>query len=62
MAEKGILESDAAGYYRLKPDERAAQARRWISPAIQKMLEESGKNFGVHEVDLPDPEASQENP
>ena len=62
MAEKGILENDAAGYYRLKAEERAAHAKRWISPAIQKMLEESGKNFGAHEVDLPDSEAPQENP
>jgi hypothetical protein len=55
MVEKGILENDAAGYYRLKPDAKAGQSRRWVSPQIKQMLEESGKEFdGVFEVDQPD--------
>jgi len=58
LVEKKILENDAAGYYRFKPDEKQSQPKRWISPQIKQMLEESGKDFdGVHEVDDP-----EENP
>jgi hypothetical protein len=55
MVEKNILENDAAGYYRLKPDERQSQQKRWVSPQIKQMLEESGKGFdGVFETDEPE--------
>ena len=52
LVEKNFLENDAAGYYRLKPDEKQAQQKRWVSPQIKQMLEESGKGFdGAFEVD-----------
>jgi hypothetical protein len=52
LAEKGILESDNAGHYRLRPPEKKKEKRRWIAPHIQEMLRQSGKNFeGVIEID-----------
>ena len=55
LVEKGILESDASGHFRLIPDEKKKQPKRWISPEIQKLLEESGKDFeGVIEIEDPE--------
>lgn len=46
MVEKGILETDAAGYYRLKPiDPRGRKIKRWVSPQVAKILNQSGKDF-----------------
>jgi hypothetical protein len=41
MAERGILEGDALGRYRIKP-ERKKGGGRWVSPDIQKILEKKG--------------------
>jgi hypothetical protein len=52
MIEKGIVESDATGHYKLKTRPKKERAARWVSPQIRKILEGSGKNFeGVFEVD-----------
>jgi len=46
MIEKGIVESDAAGHYRLKPmDQKLRKGSRWVSPQIARILRESGKDF-----------------
>ncbi len=46
MAERGILESDAEGRYRLKPiPKKETEGKRWASPEIAKILEKSGKAF-----------------
>lgn len=46
MAERGILESDAEGRYRLKPmPKKATEGKRWASPAIAEILKKSGKGF-----------------
>jgi len=54
MAESGIIQTDIAGRFRLiqqasptDPNKR----RLWISPTIRRILEESGKNFGVIDLD-----------
>ena len=44
LVEKGILESDSTGYYRLKPKLRK-KAKKWLSPQLKAILEKSGKNF-----------------
>jgi hypothetical protein len=44
LVEKGILESDAAGYYRLRPREEK-KPKKWVSPHIKAILEKSGKDF-----------------
>ncbi len=45
LVEKGIVESDSTGHYRLKPRAGKEKPRKWISPQVRKMLEESGKPF-----------------
>jgi len=46
MVERGILEADAEGSYRLKPIPRQdAEGKRWASPAIAELLKASGKEF-----------------
>ena len=48
MAKKGIVETDAAGYYRLKPMDKPVGKRKiWVSPQIAIALKKSGKDFGV---------------
>ena len=41
MTERGLLESDVGGRYRIKPV-RKEKTKRWVSPEIAKILEESG--------------------
>jgi hypothetical protein len=47
MVEKGILETDTGGHYRLKPLDRRIlrKGKRWVSPQIARILKESGKDF-----------------
>jgi predicted transcriptional regulator of viral defense system len=42
MAERGILESDSQGRYRIKPLSRKDKSKRWMAPDISKILHESG--------------------
>ena len=54
MFESKIVETDEDGRFRLTQPSTPGKATRkkvWMSPAIQRILEESGKNFGVFEVD-----------
>ena len=52
LVEKGVVESDSTGHYRLKVRPRDSKPARWVSPQIRKILEGSGKSFdGVFEVD-----------
>ncbi len=45
MVERGILETDAANAYRLKPIPESATAKQWVSPQIANILKRSGKSF-----------------
>jgi hypothetical protein len=47
MVQRGILETDPAGYYRLKPPPmtKAQRRRRWASPQVAKILKSSGRDF-----------------
>jgi hypothetical protein len=50
MAERGIVEIDATGAYRLKPMPKrsvAEKATSWVSPQIAEILRKSGKKFDV---------------
>jgi hypothetical protein len=55
MLETKVIETDIDGRFRLTQQAsapaRSAKKRTWVSPAIQRILEESGKNFGVFELD-----------
>jgi len=42
MTERGILESNATGHFRLKPIPKKNKGKRWVSPDIAKILKESG--------------------
>jgi hypothetical protein len=42
MADRGILENDASGRYRIKPLSRKDKNKRWVAPDIAKILQESG--------------------
>jgi hypothetical protein len=42
MAERGILESDVQGRYRIKPLPRKKKGAQWVAPDIAKILKESG--------------------
>ena len=42
MTERGILESDSLGRYRVKPIGKKGKNKRWVSPDIAKILEEGG--------------------
>jgi hypothetical protein len=48
MVEKGKLEKDAAGHYRLSAPKEKRGPKKWISPQMKRILEKSGKEF--HEI------------
>lgn len=55
MLETRVLETDIDGRFRLtqssSPVKSAKKKKMWISPVLQRILEESGKNFGVFDLD-----------
>jgi hypothetical protein len=42
MEERGILESDLSGRYRIKLVPRKKKGNKWVAPDIAKLLKESG--------------------
>jgi hypothetical protein len=46
MVERGILQSDAQGRFRIKPVPKKRQGKQWVSPDIAKILKESGVEVG----------------
>lgn len=42
MQERGILDHDAQGRFRIKPVAGKGKAARWVSPDIAKLLKEKG--------------------
>ena len=42
MADRGLLQSDNQGRYRIKPVSRKDKNKRWVAPDIAKILQESG--------------------
>lgn len=46
MEERGIVECDASGAYRLRPKpQESLNTQRWVSPQIAAILKKSGKSF-----------------
>ena len=46
MIDRGILETDAEGFYRIKHmPQKDTQGKRWASPQIAEILKASGKVF-----------------
>lgn len=42
MAERGVLEHNSIGQYRIKPVIKKSHDKRWVSPDIAKILQENG--------------------
>jgi hypothetical protein len=42
MEERGIIESNSTGHFRIKPVPKKHKGKQWISPDIAKILKESG--------------------
>jgi hypothetical protein len=42
MQERGVLESNALGQYRIKPVSHKSKDKRWVAPDIAKILQENG--------------------
>ena len=47
MVEKGLIQTDSAGHYRLQPPEKrdSKTKKKWVAPHIKRILEQSGKDF-----------------
>ena len=63
MAERGILETDASGAYRIKTRiDSKDKLLRWISPEIKQVLRDSEKKFDkVIEIDQDELDAYYES-
>jgi hypothetical protein len=66
MLENYLVESDSTGHFRLlrhAPCDPKNKKRLWISPAIRKILQQSGRSFGVLDLDKEiDPADEATNP
>lgn len=47
MVDRGILETDAAGHYHLKPPPDRRHMQRWVSPQIAALLRSRSKEMGT---------------
>ena len=54
MEDRGILESDSQGRYRIKPFSRKDKNKRWVAPDIAKILHESGVEVEAGDGIAPD--------
>ena len=45
LKDNQVIESNATGQFRLVEDRKKEKKKKWISPQIQKILDESGKDF-----------------
>ena len=43
LGEKGFIESDSTGHYRMRPPRDSSKTKKWVSPEIRKILEKSKK-------------------
>lgn len=54
MLEIGLIEADDTGHFRLvkrAPTDLSNKKKVWISPAIRTILKQSGRDFGVIDLD-----------
>jgi len=45
MVDNGLLEKDLNGRFRVKPERKKGHNQKWISPNIEKILNEGGVNI-----------------
>lgn len=61
MVEKGFLESDAGGHFRLVTEKKDDKKKRWLSPEMRRILEgaaggaEGGQVTEINDPDEPGP-------
>ena len=58
LVEKGFVETDTQGHYRLKKKDPIDKSQvTWVSPQVKKILERSSKDFSkVIDLDEEDPD------
>jgi hypothetical protein len=61
MDERGLIERDAVGRYRIKPQPKNKHDARWISPAIAEILKEGGVNLDEKNATEPGPEDHEQS-
>jgi hypothetical protein len=54
MEDRGILESDSQGRYRIKAASTRDKNKRWVAPDIAKILNESGVEVAAGDGAAPD--------
>ena len=62
MVEDGIVESDESGHFRLRKQASADPSKKrklWVSPAIKSILKDSGRDFGLYDLDKEEETADQ---
>ena len=62
MVEAGIVESDDSGHFRLMKQASAgssAPRKLWVSPAIKSIFKDSGRDFGLFDLDKEEGTAEQ---
>jgi predicted transcriptional regulator len=60
LVDKGIVESDAQGHFRLRPrDPISGMKRTWVSPQVKRILDRSSKDF-AKVINLDDDEEEEE--
>ena len=45
MVDNGLLEKDLNGRFRVKPERKKGHNQKWISPDIEKILNDGGVNI-----------------
>jgi hypothetical protein len=46
LVQKKVVETDGTGHFRLAPPKDKKDKKRWVSPQLKRILEQSGKQFG----------------
>lgn len=60
LVEKGILEANSLAHYRLVPEAKKRKPKRWLSPEIKKLIEQTGEQFSAG-VEISEPQDPGEN-
>ena len=62
LVEKGILETDPAGHYRIRGQGVVkARGRKWVSPSMARLLKQAEKDFSdIVTIEIVDDEEEEE--
>ncbi len=50
LVDRGIVETDSTGHYRLRPRPKKEKDKRWVSPQVQRILQQSKKFEGTYQI------------